>query len=259
MMSWNPFSRHSAPKKNVVSRSAERELEKEVKKAERLEETSRKLYKDTKRWMESNQGMMGSEHKITQNLLTSQLCQTEPQLCAQIADWDHSLEKQELYMKELNTTVQKAVLEPMKKFNSIFPSIQTAVKKREQSLQEYNRCQARLEKHQGRERTGQNVVKLDASQKALRNAREDFETQNSNLTEDLPKMIEGRVDYFQPSLEALIKAQVAYNSEVYRMSTELSDQLSSQSSSGTCTKEERVNKIQQGLANIKALSITLDE
>lgn len=255
-MSWNPFSRHSVPKKTVVSRSAERELEKEVKKAERLEETSRKLYKDTKRWLESNQGVISSEHKITQNLLASQLCQTEPQLCTQVTEWDRSLDKQQLCMKELNATVQKTVLEPMKKFNSIFPSIQTAVKKREQSLQEYNKCQAKLEKHQGRERTGQNVVKLDASRKSVLSARDDFETQNSNLMEDLPKLIEGRVDYFQPSLEALIKAQVGYNSEVYRMNTELSDQLSSPSNG---TQEERAIKIQQGLANIKALSITLDE
>ncbi|XP_060076547.1 bridging integrator 3-like isoform X2 [Ylistrum balloti] len=255
MMSWNPFSRHSVPKKNVVSRIAERELEKEVKKAERLEETSRKLYKDTKRWVESNQGVISSEHKITQNLLASQLCQAEPQFSTQIADWDRSLDKQELYMKELNTTVQKVVLEPMKKFNSIFPSIQSAVKKREQSLQEYNRCQAKVEKHQSRERTGQNVVKLDASRKSLRVAKDEFETQNSALTEDLPKMIDGRMDYFQPSLEALIKSQVTYHSEVYRMCTELSDQLQGSEKS---TKDTRASKIQQSLDSIKALSITLD-
>ncbi|OWF38328.1 bridging integrator 3-like isoform X2 [Mizuhopecten yessoensis] len=258
MMSWNPFSRHTAPKKNVVSRTAERELEKEVKKVERLEETSRKLYKDTKRWVESNQGVIASEHKITQNLLSSQLCQMEPQLGAQITDWDRSLDKQELYMKELNTTVQRAVLEPMKKFNSIFPSIQTAVKKREQSLQEYNKCQSKVEKYQGRDRTGQNVIKMESSRKSLQSAKDEFETQNSALTEDLPKMIDGRVDYFQPSLEALIKSQVTYNSEIYRMCTELSDQLSSQGSE-KCTRENRASKIQQSLDSIKALSITLDE
>ena len=48
------------------------------------------------------------------------------------------------------------------RFSGIFPSIQGAIKKREQSLQEYNKCQSRVDKYQDRDRTGQNVVKLDS-------------------------------------------------------------------------------------------------
>lgn len=226
-----------------------------MKKVERLEETSRKLYKDTKRWVESNQGVVGSERKITQNLMSSQLCQNEPGLSAQVSNWDRSLEKQEPYMKELNNNVQRAVIEPMKKFNGIFPSVQAAVKKRDQSLQEYTKCQAKVEKYQDRERTGQNVVKLDTSRKSLHIAKDEFVSQNTTLMEDLPKLIDGSVDYFQPSLEALIKSQVAYNCEAYKMCTELSEQMSTQVG-GKCSKEERASRIHQNLGNIKALSIS---
>ena len=48
------------------------------------------------------------------------------------------------------------------RLSGVFPSVQGAVKKREQNLQEYNRCQARVDKYQDRDRTGQNVVKLDS-------------------------------------------------------------------------------------------------
>lgn len=47
------------------------------------------------------------------------------------------------------------------RFSGVFPSVQTAVKKREQSLQDYNRTQAKYNKYQDKERTGQNIVKLD--------------------------------------------------------------------------------------------------
>ena len=48
------------------------------------------------------------------------------------------------------------------------------------------------------------------SKKMLALAKDDFETQNSQLSEDLPKLYESRIDYFQPCLEALIKAQVTF-------------------------------------------------
>ena len=44
-------------------------------------------------------------------------------------------------------------------------------------------------------------------------AKDDFETQNSQLSEDLPKLYESRIDYFQPCLEALIKAQVTLKTD----------------------------------------------
>jgi hypothetical protein len=47
------------------------------------------------------------------------------------------------------------------RFGGVFPNVQNAVKKREQSLQEYNRTQAKYNKYQDRDRTGQNVVRLD--------------------------------------------------------------------------------------------------
>ncbi len=44
--------------------------------------------------------------------------------------------------------------------------------------------------------------------KALVAAQEDYARQNSALMEGMPKLYEGRIDYFQPSFQALIKSQV---------------------------------------------------
>ena len=61
-----------------------------------------------------------------------------------------------------NTSATRTMVEPMKKFSAIFPGIYVALKKREQLLQEYSRCQGKLEKYQDKERTGQNLAKLEA-------------------------------------------------------------------------------------------------
>ena len=46
------------------------------------------------------------------------------------------------------------------------------------------------------------------SRKACAAAKLDFETQNSLLLSEVPKLYEGRIPYFQPSLQAFVKAQV---------------------------------------------------
>lgn len=255
-MSWNPFSRHSAPKKSVVSKASEREFEREVKKLDELDESSRKIYKDGKRYIEANNALAKSEHKIVQDLQNSGLCQNEEDFRRNIEEWERSLESLDRHRNELNSNIQKTLVEPMKKFSGIFPTIQGAIKKREQSLQEYNRCQARNDKYQDRDRTGQNVVKLDATKKALESAKEEFNSQNETLKADLPRLFEGKIDYFQPSFEALVRSQVTYNSEAFKAYSGVSSDLFNHSK---LTEQERKARIQQTLADIKALSITADD
>lgn len=43
----------------------------------------------------------------------------------------------------------------------------------------------------------------------LRPVREDFEAKNKQLLDEMPKFYHSRIDYFQPSFEALIRAQVS--------------------------------------------------
>lgn len=255
-MSWNPFSRHSAPKKSVVSKAAEREFEREVKKLDELDESTKKIYKDGKRYIEANNALAKAEHKLVQDLLNSGLCQNEEELHRNIEEWERSLEGLDRHRNELNANIQKTLVEPMKKFSGIFPSIQGAIKKREQSLQEYNRCQARVDKYQDRDRTGQNVVKLDSTKKALESAKEDFKSQDQALKEDLPRLYGGKIDYFQPSFEALVRSQVTYNSEAFKAYSGVSSDMFDHSK---ISEQERKARIQQTLADIKALSITADD
>ena len=46
----------------------------------------------------------------------------------------------------------------------------------------------------------------------LRPVREDFEAKNQQLLDEMPKFYQSRIDYFQPSFEALIRAQVSGHS-----------------------------------------------
>ncbi|KAL5021827.1 hypothetical protein ScPMuIL_000982 [Solemya velum] len=255
-MSWNLFNRHSAPKKSVLSRTAEREFEKDVKQQEKLDEITRKLHKDMRRCVELRAASEKAEHKISEDLLLSSRGQNENKLVKKLENCEQAQEKLAHLMQEQNTCAQKTVVEPVKKLNSIFPSLQNAVRKREQSLQEYRKCQAKVEKYKERERTGQAIIKLQTCQKSLSFARDDFQNQNTALMEDMPKFYDGRIEYFQPSLQALIKSEVTYNEKALQVYSELSDSLQEHSGEGADVINTR---IQQTLSNIRALSITVDD
>ncbi|KAK2093814.1 Bridging integrator 3 [Saguinus oedipus] len=94
------------------------------------------------------------------------------------------------------------------RFGSVFPSLNMAVKRREQALQDYRRLQAKVEKYEEKEKTGPVLAKLHQAREELRPVREDFEAKNRQLLEEMPRFYGSRLDYFQPSFESLIRAQV---------------------------------------------------
>ena len=46
------------------------------------------------------------------------------------------------------------------RYSGVFPSLNMAVKRREQALQDYKRLQSKAEKYEEKEKTGPNMVKL---------------------------------------------------------------------------------------------------
>lgn len=53
------------------------------------------------------------------------------------------------------------------------------------------------------------LVFTPQAKEELRPVKEDFEAKNKQLLEEMPKFYHSRIDYFQPSFEALIRAQVS--------------------------------------------------
>lgn len=151
--------------------------------------------------------------------------------------------------------IQKTVIEPLKKFGSIFPSLNMAVKRREQALQDYGRLQAKVEKYEEKEKTGPVLAKLHQAREELRPVREDFEAKNKQLLDEMPRFYNSRLDYFQPSFESLIRAQVIYYSEMHKIFGDLTQQLDQPGHSDEHRERENETK----LSELRALSIVADD
>lgn len=251
----NPFKGQKGPKKSAISRTAEREFERETKKIESLDEYTKKIHKDMKRCIDCHNAQARSGMRVVQDLQTSNLCKEDDGFRDDVESLAEASSKLEVLIQELNANSQKTIIEPMRKFQTLVPGVHQSVKKREQSLQEYNKCQTKVEKYVDKERTGQNLVKLETGKKALSTAKEDFEAQNKLLMEEMPKLYEGRIDYFQPSFQALIKSQVKYYTDSHAVYSELSNRLEE----GDGGESPESFDMAQTLQEIRALQITLDD
>nr|XP_027782767.1 bridging integrator 3 isoform X2 [Marmota flaviventris] len=207
-MSWIPF-KIGQPKKQIVPKTVERDFEREYGKLQQLEEQTKRLQKDMKKSTDADLAMSKSAVKISLDLLSNPLCEQDQDFLNMVTALDTAMKRMDAFNQEKVNQIQKTVIEPLKKFGSVFPSLNMAVKRREQALQDYRRLQAKVEKYEEKEKTGPVLAKLHQAREELRPVRDDFEAKNKQLLDEMPRFYGSRLDYFQPSFESLIRAQIS--------------------------------------------------
>uniref|UniRef100_A0A3B3S2R3 Bridging integrator 3 n=1 Tax=Paramormyrops kingsleyae TaxID=1676925 RepID=A0A3B3S2R3_9TELE len=229
------------PKKQIVSKT--------------LEDQTKKLHKDMKKSTEADL-MSKAAVKISVDLLSNPLCEQDQALLDSMTALDTAMRRMDAFNQEKVNQIQKTVIDPLK-YSSVFPSLNMAVKRREQALQDYKRLQSKVEKYEEKEKTGPMVVKLHQAREELRPVKEDFEAKNKQLLEEMPKFYSSRIDYFQPSFEALIRAQpqVVYFTEMHKIFSELTEQIDQ----ARLTDPERERENEARLNELRALSIVADD
>ncbi|XP_065507815.1 bridging integrator 3 isoform X2 [Caloenas nicobarica] len=220
-----------------------------------LEDQTKKLQKDMKKSTDADLAMSKSAVKISSDLLSNPLCEQEPGFLEMVTAFDTAMKRMDSFNQEKVNQIQKTVIEPLKKFSSVFPSLNVAVKRREQTLQDYRRLQARLEKYEDKERTGPVLAKLHQAREELRPVKEDFEAKNKQLLEEMPKFYSSRIDYFKPSFESLVRAQVVYYTEMHKIFGDLTAQIDRPGLSD----EQRERENDAKLSELRALSIVADD
>jgi DNA repair exonuclease SbcCD ATPase subunit len=244
-MSWSFFNK----KKLAPKSSDDREFEREIAKCNELETNTKKLYKGMKRCNEAFEELSKMESKLAQDISTMP-SNDEINGLNHAEELVKTLKSLESHRVELAANVVKTTIEPMKKFYGILPSVNSGVKKREQCSQEYTRLTGKVEKY--KEKTPQNLSKLEQYEKELESARNDYEAQNALMLEGLPQLWEGRVTYFEPCFEALQRSQVDYYSKCCQAYGDLVEKLDSDN---VGDEEGAHLDVQDMLTDIRSLSI----
>ncbi|NXI50102.1 BIN3 protein, partial [Chloroceryle aenea] len=98
--------------------------------------------------------MSKSAVKISSDLLSNPLCEQEPSFLEMVTAFDTAMKRMDSFNQE------KVSVGHARGFSSVFPSLNMAVKRREQTLQDYKRLQSKVEKYEEKERTGPVLAKL---------------------------------------------------------------------------------------------------
>uniref|UniRef100_A0A3P9IKJ5 BAR domain-containing protein n=1 Tax=Oryzias latipes TaxID=8090 RepID=A0A3P9IKJ5_ORYLA len=240
----------------------------------RLEDQTKKLHKDMKKSTEADLAMSKAAVKISVDLLSNPLCEQDQAFLEAMSALDTAMKRMDSFNQEkvrlspkFDIVLVYLIVEFIflfiftssfakgKMYSGVFPSLNMAVKRREQALQDYKRLQSKVEKYEEKDKTGPVMVKLHQAKEELRPVKEDFEAKNKQLLDEMPKFYQSRIDYFQPSFEALIRAQVVYFTEMYKIFNDLTDQIDQ----AGMTDDQRQKETEAKLSELRALSIVADD
>ncbi|KFU91246.1 Bridging integrator 3, partial [Chaetura pelagica] len=104
--------------------------------------------------------MSKSAVKISSDLLSNPLCEQEPSFLEMVTAFDTAMKRMDSFNQEKISIIQTIIIRGSTLSSSVFPSLNMAVKRREQTLQDYKRLQSKVEKYEEKERTGPVLAKL---------------------------------------------------------------------------------------------------
>jgi len=112
-----------------------------------------------------------------------------------------------------DSNFRNTVLEPIGRFNSVIPDFHEAIKKRNNKLLDYDSLRDKVKSLT--QKPSDDATKLPRTEQQMVAAKEAFETSNQQVKDEVPKLVEGRIIYFDPSFEALVKTQLDYYARCY--------------------------------------------
>jgi len=257
-MSWNPLKKGTGQlstkpqlSQGLATHEEDRELEINFNNLQGMEENSKRLYKEVRKYQECLGNLQKCEDKLASDLSS---CNHEDAELKKLSDDYSSVVYQMGHVTDdLVQLSQRSVVDPMKKITTEFPNIQVAIKKRDLLLAECQRNHQKWEKLAKLEKTGNNIVKAEQAKRSYQLAKDDFDKANRLLLLELPQFYSRRIDYFQPCLQALIRSQVDYYGESTRLFTNLVS--TTPDKSPLVSDEEYKKDIDNKLTQIRALSI----
>lgn len=138
----------------------------------------------------------------------------------------------------LDTNYQTCILQPLGKLIGGFPEINEAVKKRNKKLLDFDAARSKVRKLV--EKPSDDPSKLPRAEQEANQTREVYETLNRQLVTELPKLIDLRVPYLDPSFEALVKSQHKFCQEAYEKLVAISGNFSEEDKRAAEGQVERV-------------------
>nr|CAD7197654.1 unnamed protein product [Timema douglasi] len=238
----NPLRRNNlttkpSPAPHAINRKSDEELLSLFQKLQRTEETAKKLQKEMKKYIEAMSNSSKLEQKISSDLSRCPLCYKSTEL-RNLVEAYHSVTSQSCKEQASDAGFHR----------------------REQLVQEWRNVATKVAKLESRDRTASNFLKLEREKQSLEITTNELLAYHGAFLSELNQFFEKRVEYFNPSLQALIRAQLDYYGNMTRLFTHLAPvaaEKGASPSSAMIPEPEFQHRVQDKLSRIQALTIIL--
>ncbi|KAF9933780.1 hypothetical protein BGZ67_004151 [Mortierella alpina] len=193
-------------------RTTDKEFEDEQRRAKQLESKAEKLHKEANGYAKSLREMTAAQVRIATTL--EQFYDESEPMGTSGEKYKEAVTKMETQADtEVAAAYRTTVLEPIGRYYAYFPEINEAIRKRNKKLLDYDSARSKVRKLV--ERPSEDSTKLPRAEHEANLARDMYEAMNAQLTAELPKIIDARVAYLDPSFEAVVKSQLSFAQDAH--------------------------------------------
>lgn len=179
--------------------------------ADDVENWVRRVHKSGKRVNETLINTSRLESKLSENLGNNPLCQSHfASFRELVGDWQTFNHQMNELADNLAIANQKMIIDTTKKMQSILSEVCSLLKKYEQTWENYNKLVAKQQLLSKKDKTGSVVVQLEKTKTAIAKTEKELRSQSQIIVDQIPALLECRIQYLQPCLEGLIKSKVLF-------------------------------------------------
>ncbi|KAK6882830.1 RVS161-like protein [Candida tropicalis] len=253
-----------------IEQTVDKEFDYQEKRYRAMETNSLKLQKNLRSYLESLRILTNSQINIAESLNSFY---GNNSTTSNVKDKDGKELKnkelvQEYYatvkqlndssIKNLENPYNQTVLNPIARFNSYYTEINEVIKKRNNKLLDYDAMKSKVKKlieHPSSTDMEQYENKLKNYNEELKELEDKYISVNNKLIDELPKLINLRVSYFDPSFESFVKIQLRFFNENYYVLNQLQLKLDAQTKQDYM-KGKLEDRIDNVLNKMRGLDIT---
>ena len=179
---------------------------------------------------------------MSEELASSALCQQHSEaLRLLLQDWHTFNLRCSRMADERAASLMRTLLDPLKQLALVFTHLREAARKQQRTQTELSKWRQKLNRAAERERTALNLLRLEQAKQQWKRLRADCAASAEGVLNEMQALADIRIQYVQPSLEALVKAELLHWAEALRAFT--TDQPVDQVASGTLAETGNHNPI----------------
>ncbi|KAI8841843.1 hypothetical protein BJ741DRAFT_545306 [Chytriomyces cf. hyalinus JEL632] len=235
----------------TMEKTVDKEFDEEEKRFKILEAKVEKLHREAKGYLDAVRAMTVAQQRMAETV--DHFYDEGGPLGYAGLQYKQAVEKlDEECRNELDTNCRVTVLEPLGKLIQTFPDFNEAMKKRQKKLLDYDQALSKSRKLA--DKPSNDPQAYPQAQAATAQSKEIYDTVNNQLVAEIPKLIDLRVPYLDPTFEALVKSQLAFNQGAHHKLSEI-QRAFEKAGAGTAGAEHLEGKVEGVLQQMRELSI----